>query len=116
MSTTAYGVDHYRRLFGSRQRDARRRLDRGSLPTPARYLREHGLLVGKIRGESTAIRCPAHKGGAEAHPSMLVSLVDGHFRCMTCGAKGGDIIDLHRLLTGCGFVQAVCELGGRFHD
>jgi hypothetical protein len=103
------------RLFGSQQRDAQH-LDRGSLPTPAQYLREHGLLVGKIRGESTAIRCPAHKGGKEAHPSMLVSLVDGHFRCMTCGAKGGDIIALHRLLTGCGFVQAVRELGARLHE
>jgi hypothetical protein len=31
---------------------------------------------------------------------------------MTCGAKGGDIIALHRLLAGCGFVQAVRELAG----
>ena len=113
---TAAGIKHFARLFGPSQRHQARTLDRGSLPAPARYLREHGLLAGKIRGESTAIRCPAHKGGTEAHPSMLVSLVDGHFRCMTCGAKGGDIIALHRLLTGCGFVQAVRELGARLHE
>jgi DNA primase len=58
---------------------------------------------------------PGTQGGRRAHPSLRVSLADGHFRCMTCGAKGGDIIALHRLLTGCGFVQAVRELGGRLH-
>ena len=101
---------------GTKPSDARRRHDRGSLPVPARYLWEQGLLAGKIRGEWAAIRCPAHKAGREAHASMRVSLADGHFRCMTCGAKGGDIIALHRLITGAGFVQAVRELGGRFHD
>ena len=68
------------------------------------------------RGEWASIRCPAHKAGAEAHPSLRVALTDGHFRCMACGAKGGDIIALHRLLTGCGFVQAVRELGARPHE
>ena len=113
---TSPGLNHYRRLFGpSRERRARA-VDRGSLPTPARYLRDRGLLAGKIRGEWIAIRCPAHKAGAEAHPSLRVSLTVGRFRCMTCGARGGDLIALHRLLTGAGFVDAVRELGGRFDD
>jgi CHC2-type zinc finger protein len=112
---TSPGLSGYNRLLGA-PRYCGRRLDRRSLPTPVRYLREHGLLVGKVHGEWTAIRCPAHKAGAEAHPSLRVSLTDGHFRCMTCGARGGDIIALHRLLTGCGFVQAVRELGARLHE
>ena len=62
------------------------------------------------------IRCPAHKGGDEKKPSMIVSLEDGHFKCQACGAKGGDIIALHRLFTGHGFLVAVADLGGRFHD
>lgn len=111
----AAGIDHYQRLFGVWQREPRR-LDRGSLPAPARYLRECGLLAAKVRGEWATIHCPAHKGGAEAHPSLRVSLIDGHFRCMTCGVRGGDLIALHRLLTGAGFMQAVRKLGGRFHD
>jgi DNA primase len=45
-----------------------------------------------------------------------VSLTDGHFRCHACGVKGGDVIALHRLATGLGFVEAVHDLGGRFHD
>jgi DNA primase len=62
------------------------------------------------------MRCPVHKGGEEQHKSMLVSLVDGHFKCLACGVKGGDIIALHRLVTGLGFRDAVRDLGGRFHD
>jgi CHC2-type zinc finger protein len=115
---TVTGLDHYARLFGpsQRPRDKTGTLDHQSLPTPARYLQDRGLLAGKLRGEWASIRCPVHKAGAEAHASLRVSLVDGHFRCMTCGARGGDVISLHRLLTGAGFVQAVRELGGHFHE
>ncbi len=115
MTAASNGIEHYRRLFGSQQRDAQH-VDRGSLPTPAPYLRDRGLFAGNVRGEWASIRCPAHKSGAEAHPSLRVALTDGHFRCMTCGVKGGDIIALHRLITGLGFRDAVRDLGGRFHD
>jgi len=91
-------------------------LDRESLPAPLQYLTERNLLKGKARGTWASIRCPAHKAGAEEHPSMRVSIVDGHFRCMACGEKGGDIVALHRLITGLGFRDAVKDLGGRFHD
>jgi CHC2 zinc finger len=108
------GLDHYRRLFGPLQH--RRKLDHASLPSPIAYLTQQGLLPGKSRGEWASIRCPAHKSGAEAHPSLRVSLIDGHFRCHACGAKGGDIIALHRLATGLGFREAVRDLGGQFYD
>jgi hypothetical protein len=109
------GLAHYQRIFspGSKQQGA---LDRSSLPSPLSYLTRHGALVAKPRGEWVVIRCPAHKGGDEQHPSMSVSLIDGHFRCHACGAKGGDIVSLHRLATGLGFRDAVRDLGGRFHD
>ena len=32
------------------------------------------------------------------------------------GVKGGDIVALHRLISGLGFIAAVRDLGGRFHD
>jgi hypothetical protein len=115
MNAGASGLDHYRRLF-TQPAKQRGRLDRASLPSPARYLAGHGLLTGKPRGEWVSIRCPVHKGGDERNPSMRVSLVDGHFRCHACGAKGGDIVSLHRLATGLGFRDAVHDLGGRFHD
>lgn len=102
------GLPNYDKRFGQR------RLDRSSLPSPAKYLASAGLLSGKPRGEWQAIRCPVHKGGEETHASMRVSLVDGHFRCHACAAKGGDVIALHRLVTGKGFVDAVRDLGGRY--
>jgi hypothetical protein len=114
MSASATGLEHYRRLFGPALPNGGH--DRASLPSPLAYLARHGAATSKPRGEWAAIRCPVHKGGDEAHASMRVSLVDGHFRCMACGAEGGDIIALHRLVTGLGFRDAVRDLGGRFHD
>ena len=106
------GLAHYARIFGP----PRRGLDRSSLPSPLAYLTQTGAITRKPRGEWASIRCPSHKGGDEQHASMRVSLVDGHFRCHACGAKGGDIVALHRLVTGSGFREAVQALGGRFHE
>ena len=113
---TQTGLDLYRRIFTSKSGAARKSLDRGSLPTPSQYLTERGLLNGKTRGEWAAITCPSHKGGAEKNPSLNVSMIDGHFRCHACGVKGGDIVALHRLITGMGFREAVRDLGGQFHE
>ena len=110
------GLAHYERLFGRARHAIGRTVDRDSLPSPLTYLRQRGVLAMKPRGEWASICCPSHKGGDEAHPSLRVNLADGHFRCHACGAKGGDIIALHRLATGLGFVEAVHDLGGRFHD
>lgn len=92
----------------------RRALVKDSLPTPARYLAERELLNRNPRREWAQITCPIHKAGTEKNPSLSVSLVDGHFRCFSCGASGGDILALHRLITGQSFVEAVRTLGGRF--
>ena len=110
------GLHQYRRIFEGGGRGSRKVLDRQSLPAPLQYLTERGLLKRRPRAEWAAITCPAHKGGAEKTPSLSVSMIDGHFRCMACGASGGDLIALHRLITGAGFLEAVRDLGGRFHD
>ena len=93
-----------------------RTLDRQSLLPPLRYLKAHGLLDQIRHGKWVSVRCPAHKSGTEANPSLRINLTDGHFRCMACGASGGDIVALHRLITGLGFIEAVRDLGARFHD
>ena len=110
------GIQQYKRIFGIERNATRRTLDRGSLPTPAQYLSHRGLFKGKPRGEWAAICCPVHKGGTESNPSLRVSLVDGHFKCMACGAAGGDVVALHRIIAGVGFMDAVRELGGRFDE
>ena len=102
------GMQHYQRLYGPRK------LDRASLPTPARYLADNGLIAKRPRGEWAPIKCPTHKAGNETHASMNVSLVDGHFRCHVCGERGGDIVALHQRITGKGFLESVRDLGGRF--
>ena len=108
------GLQSYQHIFV--RAPGRKLLVHESLPTPLQYLTERGLLRRKPRAEWAAITCPAHKGGAEKNPSLNVSMIDGHFRCMACGAKGGDIVALHRLITGDGFMDAVRNLGGRFHE
>ena len=108
------GLHLYQRIFARNRDHGRKELDRQSLPTPLQYLTERGLLKRKPRAEWAAICCPVHKGGAEKNPSLRVSLIDGHFRCMACGVSGGDLIALHRLITGAGFLAAVRDLGGRF--
>ena len=92
----------------------RRTLDRRSLPTPIEYLAYAGLRFGKRSGSWISVCCPVHKGGAKDNPSMSVNLDGGHFRCFACGVTGGDVIGLHRLITGLGFREAVADLGGRF--
>ena len=110
------GLHLYRQLFIRKPGEGKKTVDPHSLPTPVQYLTGRGLLLRKPRAEWAAICCPVHKGGAEKNPSLNVSMVDGHFRCMACGVSGGDIIALHRLITGAGFLAAVRDLGGRFHD
>ena len=109
------GLARYQRIFINKPGTGPRSIDPGSLPTPSQYLTERGLLKSKARGEWAAIICPAHKGGAEQNPSLRVSQIDGHYCCHACGVKGGDIVALHRLFTGMGFIEAVSDLGGRFH-
>ena len=75
-------MNNYDRLYGA----PKKRFDRNSLPSPLKYLTEHGLLLRKPRSEWASIICPAH--------------------------KGGDILALHRLITGQGFMDAVRDLGG----
>ena len=110
------GLHLFRRIFTSKPGNGRKTLDRHSLPTPLQYLTERGLLKRKPRAEWAAICCPVHKGGAERNPSLNVNMVDGHFRCMACGASGGDMVALHRLITGASFLAAVRDLGARFHE
>lgn len=57
-------------------------------------------------------RCPIHKSGEESNPSFSINLNTGGFFCFACGVKGGDVIALHRLLTGLNFRDAVVALAG----
>ncbi|MEM5341609.1 CHC2 zinc finger domain-containing protein [Paraburkholderia azotifigens] len=51
--------------------------------------------------------CPIH---GEIHPSLSVHLARGNWRCVACGASGGDILELYGQVRHLSFVEAACEL------
>lgn len=76
---------------------------------PARgYFRNiFGDAIRKASG-NCLVCCPFHN---DRSPSLSVDLNGGKFHCFGCGAHGGDIIDFHRMLTGCDFKEAVSAIG-----
>ena len=81
--------------------------DRNLLPNPIKYYSEQGLkLTGD--GEWRKALCPFHK---DTRPSLGVRLESGSFRCMACGASGGDVLAFHILRYGMGFMEAAKSLG-----
>jgi DNA primase len=80
---------------------------RDALPDPATYYLSVGLrLLG--RGLWRSVLCPFHQ---DHKPSLRVNVETGSFRCMACGAKGGDVLAFHRMRHGLSFLQAARDLG-----
>ena len=83
------------------------RFKREVLPEPLSYFERIGLrLIG--RGAWRSGLCPFHD---DHNPSLRVNAETGAFRCMACGAKGGDVLAFHRLRHGLSFMQAARDLG-----
>jgi hypothetical protein len=76
------------------------------LPIPSKYYKDHGLKLSG-GGEWKNARCPFHD---DKDPSLRVRLDTGGFRCMACGAHGGDVLDFHMQLYGMSFVEAAKDL------
>lgn len=80
---------------------------RNSLPNPAEYYTSQGLkLIGG--GEWKNAVCPFHK---DTRPSLRLRLDSGAFRCMVCGAHGGDVLAFHMQRYGLRFIEAAKALG-----
>ena len=80
---------------------------RERLPHPAEYYQAQGLkLTGG--GEWKNAICPFDK---DTRPSLRVRLDCGGFRCMVCGAHGGDVLAFHMQRQGLGFIEAAKALG-----
>lgn len=81
--------------------------DRARLPSPSNYFDQQGLkLTGG--GEWKNALCIFHD---DHKPSLRVRLDTGGFRCMVCGAHGGDVLAFHQLRYGLTFKQAAQQLG-----
>jgi DNA primase len=88
-------------------RDRAMRFRREALPDSFTYFQSAGVqLVG--RGPWRSALCPFHD---DSRPSLRIHIETGAFRCMACGAKGGDVLAFHRLRHGLSFLQAARDLG-----
>jgi hypothetical protein len=80
---------------------------RDHLPPPLDYYADQGLPLHG-RGPWRDALCPFH---SDSRPSLRVNASSGAFRCMACGASGGDVLAYHMRRYGMRFVDAAKALG-----
>lgn len=80
---------------------------RDLLPSPAEYLKRQGVKLTGTGAWRNAV-CPFHD---DTRPSLRVRIETGAFRCMVCGAHGGDVLAFHMLITSLPFKRAAQDLG-----
>ena len=84
--------------------------ERDRLPDPVSYYEAVGLkLTGPRSSKWRTTECKFH-GGSD---SMRVNVATGAFRCMNCGARGGDVLAYHMAESGLEFVDAAKALLAR---
>lgn len=83
------------------------RFERDRLPEPVQYWEREGVRLSGAGTWRSAL-CPFHD---DHNPSLRVNADTGAFKCMACGAKGGDVLAFHRMRHGLSFVQAARDLG-----
>jgi DNA primase len=81
---------------------------RAALPNALGYYVERATLHLLGRGLWRSALCPFHD---DARSSLRVNIETGAYRCMACGAKGGDVLAFHRARHGLSFAQAARDLG-----
>lgn len=86
---------------------AQGKFSRKLLPTPIEYYEQQGMRL-KGGGVWRDAVCPFH---SDTKPSLRVNMERGAYRCMVCGARGGDVLAFHMHKHGLGFVEACKQLG-----
>lgn len=94
--------------FTSKTKKYKRTFNRSLLPTPASYYTKQFPRL-KIKSEWVKVKCCFHK--PDNHPSLNISMIDGHFRCFSCGAAGCDVIAFHTLRYRVSFIDTVTFMG-----
>lgn len=85
--------------------------DRAQLPEPQAYFEGEGLKLS-TRGKWRTSTCIFH-GGSD---SMRINMATGAWVCMSCGAKGGDVLSYHMQAHGQEFIEAAKALGAWIDD
>ena len=81
--------------------------DRSRLPNPSQYFSTQDLKL-KGKGAWRDAICPFH---SDTKPSLRIRIETGAFCCMSCGARGGDVLAFHMQRYGMGFKAAAIALG-----
>lgn len=83
------------------------KFSRKALPTSVVYYQQQGIKLKGTGAWRDAI-CPFHQ---DTKPSLRVNVERGAYRCMVCGARGGDVLAFHMHKYGVSFVEACKQLG-----
>ncbi|MDP2416198.1 MAG: CHC2 zinc finger domain-containing protein [Hydrogenophaga sp.] len=87
--------------------------DRNLLPDPTTYFEDRGhKLSGPARAKWKTTNCTFH-GGSD---SMRVNTATGAWVCMSCDAKGGDVLAFEMQHAGLDFVAAAKAVGAWIDD
>lgn len=87
--------------------------DRNLLPDPTTYFEDRGhKLSGPARAKWKTTNCTFH-GGSD---SMRVNTATGAWVCMSCDAKGGDVLAFEMQHAGLDFVEAAKAVGAWVDD
>lgn len=85
---------------------------RSLLPNAIEYYKTQNLTL-KGQGAWHDAICPFHK---DTKPSLRVNIKRGAYRCMVCGAHGGDVLAFHQHKHGLNFIEACKQLGAWVED
>ena len=82
------------------------KFSRKYLPSSITYCKNQDITL-KGTGPWRDALCPFH---TDTKPSLRVNVERGSYRCMACGARGGDVLAFHMHRYGLGFVEAAKQL------
>lgn len=85
----------------------RGKFSREALPTAISYYTSQGIEL-KGNGVWRDAICQFH---ADTTPSLRVNVETGGYKCMSCGARGGDVLDFEQQKHGLNFIEACKKLG-----
>lgn len=85
----------------------RGKFSRQALPDTLQYYESQGIKL-KAGGAWRDAICPFHP---DTKPSLRINIERGAYRCMVCGAHGGDVLAFHMHRHGLNFVEACKQLG-----
>lgn len=83
------------------------KFSRKALPEPVAYYEKQNIQL-KGDGQWRDAICPFH---ADTKLSLRINIERGAYRCLICGARGGDVLAFHMHLHSMPFIAACKALG-----